>query len=178
MFQIKLPFWLDKAGSEINKIRNLFEKWWTLTYGYFAFLFKIIDEENCSEQVLNLIAYQRDITRFEDEPLELFRKRVKYALINAKEAGSKQGFANIFVRLGIGYIEQDERFDEINWDVIRIHLTDKQLAGNSKLIENIIRHYGRTCRRYEFAVINSEEIVINFGEFNHEYQWYSAKVDI
>jgi len=78
---------------------------------------------------------------------------VKYAFLNAKDAGSKAGFIRIFERLGIGYVEIEERFDVENWDVIKIRLSDSQLAKKTELLNLIIRKYGRTCRRYTFEVI-------------------------
>ncbi|MDY6216663.1 phage tail protein [Actinobacillus porcinus] len=174
--EIKLPFWLDKG--EIRKIAALFLKWWHWAQIFLRYPLETQDESKCSERVLNLIAYQRDITRLDGEPLDLFRKRVKYAFLNAKDAGSKQGFARIFERLGIGYIEQDERFDAENWDVIRIKLTDKQISGRHNLLMQIVRQYGRTCRRYEFSTINGQEIVIRHGEFNHTYQCFPVSINL
>lgn len=178
MFKIKLPFWLDRKGSEINKIKSMFEKWWSIAWEYLQFLLRLTDEENCSEEIIYLIAYQRDITRFNNEPIELFRKRVKYALINAKEAGSTQGFKNIFERLGVGYVELEERFDETNWDVIKIRITDGQIAKHPELLNQIIRQYGRTCRRYTFEVLINQEILIIHGEFNNDYQCFPVKIDL
>lgn len=178
MFNIKLPFWLNKKGSEINKIRSLFHKWWMFVWEYCLFLLKLTDEEKCSETVLNLIAYQRNITRFENEPLSLFRKRVKYALINAKDAGSTKGFQNIFMRLGVGYVELEERFDETNWDTIKIKVSDSQIAKNPQLMNEIIRHYGRTCRRYTFEILNNQNITLFHGEFDGEYQCFPVRIEL
>lgn len=174
--KIKLPFWMDKG--ELAKIALLFEKWWYWTLNTLRFPFDSQDEEKCSEKILNLIAYQRDITRFDGEPLELFRKRVKYAFINAQEAGSTQGFKRIFERLGVGYVELEERFDTVNWDVIKIRLNDSQLAKNPNLLNQIIRHYGRTCRRYTFEVLTNQEIQIIHGEFNHDYQCFPVRITL
>lgn len=178
MMKIKLPFWLDRKGSEINKIKQLFENWWQFSLEYLKFLSGLTSEDDCSEKILYLIAYQRDITRFNNEPIELFRKRVKYALINAKEAGSTQGFKNIFKRLGVGYVELEERFDETNWDVIKIKITDGQIAKNPDLLNQIIRQYGRTCRRYTFEVLINQEITLVHGEFNNNYQCFPVKIEL
>ena len=172
---IKLPFWMDKG--ELNKIAVLFGKWWDYVQSAVKFPFEILDEEKCSERILNLIAYQRDVERFDNEPIELFRKRVTYAFINAKDAGSKAGFIRIFERLGIGYVEIEERFDLENWDVIKIRLSDSQLAKNIDLLNLIIRKYGRTCRRYTFEVITAETVTIHHGEFEHDYQSFYIKVN-
>ncbi len=175
MIKIKLPFWMDKG--ELQKIALLFEKWWAYVLNAVKFPFNILDEETCGEKILNLIAYHRDVERFDGEPIELFRKRVKYAFLNAKDAGSKAGFIRIFERLGIGYVEIIERFDVENWDVIKIHLSDSQLAKNHELLNLIIRKYGRTCRRYTFEVISKTEVTIKNGEFNHDYQCHYIKIN-
>lgn len=175
MIKIKLPFWMDKG--ELNKIARLFEKWWAFVAQTVRNPLEILDEEKCSERILNLIAYQRDIERFQDEPLDLFRKRVKFAFINAKDAGSKTGFIRIFERLGIGYVEIEERFDQTNWDVIKIRVNDSQLAKNPHLMNLIIRKYGRTCRRYTFEVLVNETITIVHGEFNNDYQCFYVQVN-
>lgn len=56
-----------------------------------------------------------------------YLENVQHAFVNARDAGSKQGFIQIFERLGIGYAEIEERFDAVNWDV-KIRLTDSQVA--------------------------------------------------
>ncbi|MEE6116293.1 phage tail protein, partial [Avibacterium paragallinarum] len=176
MIKITLPFWLDKG--ELNKIARLFEKWWAYSLRMLSTPFSIFDEEKCSETILNLIAYARDIERFKGEPLDLYRKRVKYAFLNAKDAGSKAGFIRIFERLGIGYVEIEERFDLENWDVIKIKLNDSQLAKNPELLMLIIRKYGRTCRRYTFEVMTNNKLTIYHGEFDCDYRAYHFKANV
>lgn len=125
---------------------------------------------------MNLIAWQRDIDRFKGEPLSLFRKRVKYAYINAKEAGSVVGFKRIFMRLGIGYVEIEERMDGVDWDVVDIQLSDTQLAENQQLLTVLIQHYGRTCRRYRWKIITPVPFYVRAGEFNNTYGYDHAAV--
>ncbi len=122
------------------------------------------------------LAYDRDITRFDGEPLSLFRKRVAYAFINARDAGSVEGFINIFERLGIGYVELLERQPGIDWDVIQVRVTDSQVSDNTQLMIQIIRKYGRTCRRYQFEVITSESLAIRAGWDQGEYVVYPASL--
>lgn len=69
--------------------------------------------------------------------ISLFRKRVAYAFINARDAGSVEGFINIFERLGIGYVELVERQPDIDWDVIMVRVTDSQIADNTQLMIQI-----------------------------------------
>ena len=123
-----------------------------------------------------MLAYQRDIHRFKGEPLDLFRKRVKFAFINARDAGSVSGFIAIFERLGVGYVELLERQPDIDWDVIILRLTDGQIANNPDLLMQIVRQYGRTCRRYRFEVMVSNKLFMRFGWADCEYQTYSASL--
>ena len=174
MIEIKLPFWFNH--SEVSKVKSLFEKWWAVGLNLVKFPLQIFDVLTAPEWLVHLIAYQRDIERFKDEPLDLFRKRVHYAYINAEDAGSVAGFKKIFERLGIGQVELIERFDEVNWDVIRLKLTDEQVSGNSELLTSIVRKYGRTCRRYEYELVSGVDFEVASGSFQHIYYYNTAKV--
>jgi hypothetical protein len=73
--------------------------------------------------------------------------------VNARDAGEVAGFKRIFERLGIGWCDIHERQAGAPWDVITIEVTDSDLTANQKLMETLIQHYGRTCRRYRFQVV-------------------------
>lgn len=165
MIKLDLPFWLD--GIELGKLKTAAFNWWTLAEGWLAWPLGQLDARTCALPMLDLLAYQRDITRFTGEPEDLFRLRVHYAFVNAQDAGSEAGFIRIFDRLGIGYVTLTERFDAVNWDVIRINLSDEQLAGNTDLLANIIQQYGRTCRRYTFTVITPLKMRTPVWELGH-----------
>lgn len=174
MIDIKLPFWMNKG--EMLKIRSLFLKWWKIVFNLITFPLQVYDVMTAPEWLVNLIAYQRDIERFKGEPLALFRKRVHYAFINAEEAGSVVGFKAIFERLGIGTVELIERFDETNWDVIRLKLNDEQISTHSELLTNIVRKYGRTCRRYEYFTEIMQIVVVGGGTIEHIYYYDKAEI--
>lgn len=176
MININLPVWMNKG--EVKKLAAIFAKFWQQVYDWLSWPLSQIDPLTCSETLLNLLAYQRDITRFNGEPLALFRLRVKYAFINAQDSGSIAGFAAIFERLGIGKIEQLERQANYDWDVIIIRVTDNQIAQNNTLMMALIRQYGRTCRRYIFEVVNDSILTISGGWFGADFQYYSAYVDL
>ena len=125
---------------------------------------------------LGLFAWQRDITRYDGEPLDLYRKRVAYAFVNAKDAGSHQGFINICQRLGIGHIITQEREPGWDWDIVNIHLEDDQLSDNPELLKTIIRQYGRTCRRYNFILETPVIAYMRCGEVTHTQSTVSASV--
>ncbi|HCQ6998508.1 TPA: hypothetical protein ACPY1R_002183 [Enterobacter hormaechei subsp. xiangfangensis] len=172
---MSLPSWMNK-GEPLALLRTA-RTYWAELYSWITWPLRQFDPLTCTEPVLNLIAYDRDISRFSGEPLSLYRKRVAYAFINARDAGSVEGFINIFLRLGIGYVELVERQPGIDWDVIMVRVTDSQIADNTQLMIQIIRQYGRTCRRYQFEVITSESLAIRAGWDQGEYVVYPARLN-
>nr|AAQ95757.1 ORF34-like protein [Aeromonas hydrophila] len=127
--------------------------------------------------MLALLAWERDITRFKGEPLALFRKRVKYAFINARDSGEVAGFKRIFERLGIGWCELHERQDGTPWDVITIEVADSALTQNQQLMETLIQHYGRTCRRYRFQVLYPAMGYLHAGRIDMDHQVFAATLN-
>ncbi|EJP5811843.1 hypothetical protein NT691_004319 [Cronobacter sakazakii] len=172
---LRLPFWMSE-GEPATLLRAA-RRFWTLVYGWVTWPVSQFDPLTCAEPLLNLLAYDRDVARFDGEPLALFRRRVAYAFVNARDAGSVEGFINIFERLGIGYVELQERQPGIDWDVILVRVTDSQIADNTQLMIQIIRQYGRTCRRYQFEVITSESLAIRAGWDQGEYVVYPAQLN-
>ncbi|MHC5175234.1 phage tail protein [Serratia rhizosphaerae] len=171
---LQLPFWM--GGGDPARLLAAARKFWTRVWGWINWPLAQFDPLTCRESVLGLLAYQRDITRFNGEPLALFRKRVAYAFINAADAGSVAGFIAIFERLGIGYVELQERQPETDWDVITVRVTDSQISANTELLMLIIQQYGRTCRRYRFEVITTTDLAIRAGWFGGEYIVYTASI--
>lgn len=120
--------------------------------------------------------WQRDVTRFNGEPESLFRLRVKYAFINSVDAGSVAGLKRIMQRLGVGYIEIEERMPDRDWDVVLLTLSDSQLSENPDLLRVLIRQYGRTCRRYDFVTITPVRLAVALVDFNDDQQTLIASV--
>jgi len=171
---LRLPTWMRKGEPE--KLLKAARRFWAQVYGWITWPVSQFDPLTCSEPLLNLLAYDRDITRFNGEPLSLFRRRVAFAFINARDAGSVAGFISIFERLGIGYVELVERQPGIDWDVIQVRVSDSQVADNAQLLLQIIQQYGRTCRRYQFEVITSQPFAIRAGWDQGEYVVYPARI--
>ena len=172
MKSLKLPSWMN--WGEPAKLLKAAVKFWTGIVAWVTWPLQQFDPLTCAEPLLNLLAYDRDIARFNGEPLSLFRKRVAYAFVNAQDAGSVSGFIAIFERLGIGYVELLERQAGIDWDVIIVRVTDSQIAGNSDLLLEIIKKYGRTCRRYQFEVMTALGVQLHAGWYQGEYICYAA----
>ena len=126
--------------------------------------------------ILDLWAWQRDVTRFQGEPEALFRLRVKYAFINSVDAGSTAGMKRIFERLGVGYVEIEERQPDRDWDVIQLKFSNTQLSLNPELLRVLIQQYGRTCRRYDFVTITPMALQIAVVDFNDDQQTLVASL--
>ncbi|MBI6955477.1 MULTISPECIES: phage tail protein [unclassified Pseudomonas] len=168
MSPLKLPFWL--AGTELTKLKDAAQAWWARVTEWLRWPLLQMDAETCHLTVLDLLAWQRDITRFKDEPESLYRLRVKFAFINAVDAGSTAGLKRILRRLGVGYVEIDERMPDRDWDVVLLRLSDSQLSENPELLRVLIQQYGRTCRRYDFVSITPVTLRIAAVQFNDDQQ--------
>ena len=174
MIKLKMPFWLD--GKELNRLRTASQSWWERVEGWLQWPLLQMDAETCHLTVLDLLAWQRDISRFKDEPESLYRLRVKFAFINAVDAGSTAGLKRILQRLGVGYVEIDERLPDRDWDVVLLRLSDSQLSQNPELMRVLIQQYGRTCRRYDFVTITPVSLRVVAVDFNDDQQTLVASL--
>jgi hypothetical protein len=134
------------------------------------------DPLTCSPSMLGLLAWERDITRFDGEPMDLYRKRVKWAYLNARDAGDVAGFKRIFERLGLGWCELHERQADTDWDVITVEVTDSDAANNQALMMELIQHYGRTCRRYRFQVVYPQSATVHAARIDMSQQVFGASL--
>lgn len=175
MLKLSLPFWLD--GVELGKLKAAAQSWWNQVEGWVQWPLLQLDAETCHITILNLLAWQRDIARFQGEPESLYRLRVKYAFVNAVDAGNTAGFVRIFQRLGVGYVEVEERVPGLDWDIVRLHLSDSQLSENPELLRVLMQQYGRTCRRYDFTTISSVTLNIGATVFSDDQQTLIATLD-
>ncbi|WP_460098273.1 phage tail protein [Pseudomonas sp. H3_C08] len=174
MIKLNLKFWL--AGTELTKLKDAAQSWWEKVEGWLRWPLMQMDADTCHLIVLDLLAWQRDITRFKGEPEALYRLRVKFAFINAVDAGSTAGMKRILVRLGVGYVEIEERMPDRDWDVVLLRFSDTQLSQNPELLRVLIQQYGRTCRRYDFVTITSVPMGIAVVDFNDDQQTLVASL--
>lgn len=174
MIKLGLPFWLD--GPELAKLKAAAQAWWTKVEGWLRWPLLQMDADTCHLTILDLLAWQRDITRFKGEPEALYRLRVKYAFINAVDAGSTAGMKRILQRLGVGYVEIEERHPDRDWDVVLLQLSNTQLAENPELLRVLIQQYGRTCRRYDFVTITPVALRVVAIDFNDDQQTLVASL--
>lgn len=176
MINIELPFWM--GGARLAKLVEIFTAWWALAEEWMRWPHTQTDPLTCAVPMLRLLAWARDIQPLPDESLDFFRKRVAFAYVDAYDAGEKQGFINIFARLGIGPLIEHERFDVVNWDVIGLELYDGQIAGNETLLAEIIRAYGRTCRRYQFTVNSPTPCSTGLITVGVDYTYSKASIEL
>lgn len=173
--EIKLPTWMDEG--EPLTLAHASRRYWEKVHGWLTWPLAQIDVDTCAEPLLNLLAYQRNITRFNGESLPLFRLRVKHAFINAQDAGERAGFEKIFKRLEIGEVQTLERQLTYDWDVILLRINDEQLSRNNTLMMQLVRQYGRTCRRYFLDVLTTPRPVsLRPATFDHDARCYSARM--
>lgn len=168
MLKLKLPFWLN--AGELAKLSTAAQAWWETVEDWMQWPLLQLDPERCHLIILDLLAWQRDITRFRGEPESLYRQRVKFAFINSVDAGSIAGVMRILQRLGVGYVEIEERLHDRDWDVVLLKLSDSQLSDNPELLRVIVQQYGRTCRRYDFVTITPVSMGVAMVDFNDDQQ--------
>ncbi|PMV27261.1 MULTISPECIES: phage tail protein [unclassified Pseudomonas] len=168
MLKLNLPFWLN--AGELTKLKSIAQAWWETVEDWVQWPLLQMDAEHCHLTILDLIAWQRDITRYRGESESLYRMRVKFAFINSVDAGSTAGLMRILNRLGVGYVEIEERLPERDWDVVVLKLSDSQLSDNPELLRVIVQQYGRTCRRYDFETITPVTLLMALADFNDDQQ--------
>ena len=174
MIKLDLKFWL--AGTELTKLKDAAQSWWEKVEGWLRWPLLQMDADTCHLTMLDLLAWQRDITRFKGEPEALYRLRVKHAFINSVDAGSTAGMKRILQRLGVGYVEIEERMPDRDWDVVLLRFSDSQLSKNPELLRVLIQQYGRTCRRYEFVTLTPVNLRVALVDFNDDQQTLVASL--
>lgn len=161
----KMPYWLARPKSELDKLRQAAVIYWQRVADMLAWPAKQLDPMTAELELVNLLAWERDISQIPNETELMYRTRVKYALQFAKGAGSKEGWYFMFEKLGTPWITIDERVSETDWDVVSLQLLDSDLAERNNLIDNICRQYGRTTRRYQYDTIASMPLIAPPNDF-------------
>ncbi|MGI1677578.1 MAG: phage tail protein [Cellvibrionaceae bacterium] len=172
MIDLKLPVWGNKG--ELEKLKIAATGFWSTVESWTGVILQNLDPLTCSEGVLDVVAWGRHVERFKDEPLALYRKRVAFALLNARDAGSYAGLKRIFERLGMGYVDIEERIEGQAFDIVIVRLTDSAVAANTELLQLVLTLYGRTCRRYQIEVITPINSALSATEFNIDYSYSVA----
>ena len=165
---IELPTWLN--GVDAKALANVAENYWQTIESYLLWWLEQLDEDNAALPILDLLAWERGINRLEGETVELYSLRIKHAVANSEDAGSGVGMKQIFKRLGFGYIEINERVPSYDWDMVEIAMIEDEFNGKQQLVEELIKQYGRTCRRYFLSVLSVIDAYVLGGlvEFDKE----------
>ncbi|WP_151173451.1 phage tail protein [Pseudoalteromonas ruthenica] len=151
----KLPVWF--RGEQAQQLERAAKAYWHEIETALTGWLTQIDETHAAEEILDLLAWERDINRLEGEPLALYAKRIKYAVANAEDAGFNTGMERIFKRLGFGFVEINDRLPGYDWDMVEIAMLESEQVTNQALIKEIIRSYGMTCRRYFLKALTAIE---------------------
>lgn len=146
---IKLSYWM--GTGELAKIARALHSYWGHVKAAFEMPLQQHDPLTAPIALVNILAWQRDVERLGQEPEALFRIRVAHAYGFARDAGSVAGWEEMFDKLGYPHIAQDERLANVDWDVISLKIRDGDLTNVPKLLDTVVRQYGRTCRRYQYT---------------------------
>ena len=179
MADIKLPAWLN--NDSVNRLKSLFGNWWDKAATWVQWPMTQLNEYVCVQPVLGLLAWERHVTPIPGETEEMFRARVKHAVANAEDAGSAAGLKRIFYRLGIKIIDIQERVPDQDWDIVDINMEDDEVSRQQAVVAQLIKEYGRPCRRYQTSTSHVAEqtelpFTASFAS-QHEYHEDIAQTD-
>lgn len=157
--KLTLPFWM--AGTNAQSILRSCERWWQLVAQWVQ-LPIAIDPETAPLKMVDLLAWERNVQRIKDEPEQWYRMRVKFALANAKDAGTANGLKRIFERMGMPSVLIRERLPQYDWDQVELNVRASDLHGKRHMFDLLVRKFFRTCRRFIYA-LEAEPYRIAFG---------------
>ena len=174
MKPIKLPFWLGKG--QLKAYADFIQTWFLLVTEWLKFTLSFHDIETVDIKIVDLFAWQRDVDRIHSEPEWLYRKRVKYAYHNARDAGTLAGFQKIWERLDLGLLRIKERIPDLDWDIVHLEIDGKILGEHAELLRIIIEKYGLACRRYEWFSIYNVNMTLRVQTFGNTTGFVTAQL--
>lgn len=167
MLNIKLPFWM--RSHELKKLETAAHNLWKEVADWLGIPLSKFNLETCDLIIVDKTAYERKIARLDGEDEPIYRRRVKFAFANAKDAGIKEGMFRIFDRLGIPLYDIKERQADRDWDIVTFEISDDILSQHKNLVRLLVDTYGLTCRRYEYSVTDTIDQYIHIGAMNTQY---------
>ena len=93
----KLKFFV--SGLVPQQLALIVNAWFSQVQEWLKFTFIQNDPLTCDRFILDKLAWQRRITQLKAEPEALYRKRVAFAYLNERDAGSAIGLKRILERL-------------------------------------------------------------------------------
>lgn len=169
----KLRFFV--AGLVPTQLALIVNAWFGLVQEWLKFPLVQNDPLTCDRFILDKLAWQRRITKLNAEPEAQYRKRVAFAYINQRDAGSALGLKQILERLDMGFVTISERTSDRPWDVVVLTVDGQSFSDNSELLTELVALYGRTCRRYEFTVTSATKVFVKAAAFNNNQKTFNAK---
>lgn len=173
---LQLSFWMSKGNTK--NLLQFLNSWFLYLRSLLLWPIQQFDLDTCALFIVDMIAWERDVERFNQEPEWLYRRRVKFAYANARDAGTVAGFKRIWERMQLGYLEIEERIDGRDWDVVNLVVSESAVSENPELLDIIIEKYGRTCRRYEWTTIANTRVNIRTATIEHSSEYITAKLEL
>ena len=172
--KIKPSFWMNTGN--LKHTAAFLDSWFQYVLSLLEWPLRQFDAATAEMFVVNLLAWERDIDRFSGEPDWLYRRRVKYAEQNVKDAGSMAGFKRIWERMELGSLDIEERIPGRDWDIINLTVTEHALSQYPDLIKVILSNYAITCRRYELTSVAIDQIKVRFNYFENTSDYLVASL--
>ncbi|MEZ8880252.1 phage tail protein [Vibrio lentus] len=170
--EINLRYWMGRG--ELAKFARAIRNYWEHVKAAFEMPLQQHDPLTAPITLVNILAWQRGVEKLGQEPEDLFRIRVAHAYGFSRDAGSVSGWEEMFEKLGYPHIAQDERLVNVDWDVVSLKIRDGDLTKIPKLLDTVVRQYGRTCRRYQYT--SYVEMPLAARSKNIEAQYSTAHV--
>lgn len=171
----KLKFFVK--GLVPKQLAVISDAWFNQVKEWLRFPFVQNDPLTCDRLILDSIAWERRVTQLNAEPEDLYRKRVAFAYLNQRDAGSAIGLKRILERLDLGFVTVEERVESRPWDVVVLTVDGKKFSDNNELLTEIVALYGRTCRRYEFTITSSTKANVKAAAFNNNQRTFTARIN-
>lgn len=173
---ITVSFWMAKGNTKA--MLQFLNAWFLYVKELLMWPIQQFDVDTCALFVVDMIAWERDVERVNQEPEWLYRRRVKFAYANARDGGTVAGFKRIWERMELGYLEIEERIDGRDWDIVNLVVSESAVSENPELLDIIIEKYGRTCRRYEWTTIANTRTNIRTATIEHSSEYITATLEL
>jgi hypothetical protein len=174
--EINLRYWMGRG--ELAKFARAMRNYWEHVKAAFEMPLQQHDPLTAPIALVNILAWQRGVEKLGQEPEDLFRIRVAHAYGFSLDAGSVSGWEEMFEKIGYPHIAQDERLANIDWDVISLKIRDGDLTNVPKLLDTVIRQYGRTCRRYQYTSYVEMPLAARIKSIDAQYTTSRVKTRI
>lgn len=162
---LKLPVWM--SGKNTQALKRVAIAWWQQVEMWLKTPLDLGNALDAPIAIVDLLAYQRNVNRYRNEPEWLYRLRTHFAFLNAKDAGTGAGMKRIFERLEMPVFGIDERIEGYDWDMLRLRAGVDTYTKHRTALDIVLTEYRRTCRRWIIDVesdeIRSDELLTNAG---------------